>query len=298
MPSGAGHDAMKLHEVMPQAMLFVRGLNAGISHNPLETITNDDAELAVRGFQHLLEQLARSCMNRALDAQALRRQLDAWIDAHFDDEVRFLQELVRVPTDTPPGDNAPHAERTAALLRGVRLRRREAPGARGDGARRRPAVDHQPDRAAALRRRRAHRSRSTRTATSCRRATAGRTTRTAARSSTASCTAARPRSARATSRPTPSPCARSKSLRRCRSRGGVELHFTYDEEFGGELGPGWLLAQGLTQPDLLIAAGFSYQVVTAHNGCLQLEVTVHGRAAHAAYPDTGVDALQAAERAS
>ena len=58
MPSGAGHDAMKLHEVMPQAMLFLRGLNAGISHNPLESITNDDTELCVRAFQHLLEQLA------------------------------------------------------------------------------------------------------------------------------------------------------------------------------------------------------------------------------------------------
>lgn len=58
MPSGAGHDAMKLHEVMPQAMLFVRGLNAGISHNPLESSTNDDADLSVRAFQHVLEQLA------------------------------------------------------------------------------------------------------------------------------------------------------------------------------------------------------------------------------------------------
>ena len=58
MPSGAGHDAMKLHEVMPQAMLFQRGLNAGISHNPLESITNDDTELTVRAFAHLLEQLA------------------------------------------------------------------------------------------------------------------------------------------------------------------------------------------------------------------------------------------------
>ena len=57
MPSGAGHDAMKLHEVMPQAMLFMRGLNAGISHNPLEAITNDDAELCVRAFQNLLDQL-------------------------------------------------------------------------------------------------------------------------------------------------------------------------------------------------------------------------------------------------
>ena len=58
MPSGAGHDAMKMHEVMPQAMLFVRGLNAGISHNPLEETTNDDADLSVRAFQHLLDQLS------------------------------------------------------------------------------------------------------------------------------------------------------------------------------------------------------------------------------------------------
>ncbi len=58
MPSGAGHDAMKLHEAMPQAMLFMRGLNAGISHNPLESITNDDTDLCVRAFQNLLDQLA------------------------------------------------------------------------------------------------------------------------------------------------------------------------------------------------------------------------------------------------
>ena len=58
MPSGAGHDAMKLHEVMPQAMLFMRGLNSGISHNPLESITNHDTELVVQAFLHLLEELA------------------------------------------------------------------------------------------------------------------------------------------------------------------------------------------------------------------------------------------------
>jgi len=58
MPSGAGHDAMKLHEVMPQAMLFVRGGNSGISHNPLETISNDDAELCVQAFHQMLRQLA------------------------------------------------------------------------------------------------------------------------------------------------------------------------------------------------------------------------------------------------
>jgi N-carbamoyl-L-amino-acid hydrolase len=58
MPSGAGHDAMKLHEIMPQAMLFVRGLNSGISHNPLESTTSDDMQLAIEAFQHLLEQLS------------------------------------------------------------------------------------------------------------------------------------------------------------------------------------------------------------------------------------------------
>ncbi len=57
LPSGAGHDAMKLHEVMPQAMLFVRGENAGISHNPLESTTCDDMQLAVDAFSHLLHQL-------------------------------------------------------------------------------------------------------------------------------------------------------------------------------------------------------------------------------------------------
>jgi beta-ureidopropionase / N-carbamoyl-L-amino-acid hydrolase len=59
MPSGAGHDAMKLHEVMPQAMLFVRGQNAGISHNPLESTTSDDMQLAVQAFQALLDNLAQ-----------------------------------------------------------------------------------------------------------------------------------------------------------------------------------------------------------------------------------------------
>ncbi|MDZ4399673.1 2-oxo-4-hydroxy-4-carboxy-5-ureidoimidazoline decarboxylase [Hydrogenophaga sp.] len=63
MPSGAGHDAMKLHEVMPQAMLFVRGLNSGISHNPLESTTSDDIELCVNAFSHLLDQLASEHKN-------------------------------------------------------------------------------------------------------------------------------------------------------------------------------------------------------------------------------------------
>ena len=79
--------------------------------------------------------------------------------------------------------------------------------------------------------------------------------------------------------------------------GAVELHFTYDEEVGGHLGPRWLLEQGLTKPDLVLSAGFSYSVVTAHNGCLHLEVAVRGKSAHAARPDTGHDALAAATKA-
>jgi N-carbamoyl-L-amino-acid hydrolase len=61
MPSGAGHDAMKLHELMPQAMLFVRGENSGISHNPLESSTADDMDLAVKAFDHVLQQLSQDC---------------------------------------------------------------------------------------------------------------------------------------------------------------------------------------------------------------------------------------------
>ena len=77
-------------------------------------------------------------------------------------------------------------------------------------------------------------------------------------------------------------------------KGGVELHFTYDEEAGGAIGPGWLLAQGISRPDYAICAGFSYSVVSAHNGCLHLEVEVRGVSAHAAAPHTGRDALEAA----
>ena len=76
--------------------------------------------------------------------------------------------------------------------------------------------------------------------------------------------------------------------------GTIELHFTYDEEAGGEIGPKFLLDHGLTRPDFVVAAGFSYAIVNAHNGCLHLEVTVTGKQAHAAMPQTGIDALAAA----
>lgn len=76
--------------------------------------------------------------------------------------------------------------------------------------------------------------------------------------------------------------------------GGIELHFTYDEEAGGEIGPKWLLDQELSKATLAISAGFSYAITTAHNGVLHLEVVVRGRQAHAAMPSTGADALEAA----
>lgn len=218
--------------------------------------------------------------------------LDQWVADHFAEETAFLQQLVRVPTDTPPGNNAPHAERTAELLRAwgwevemhpvpaaeVRaagletltnliVRRRYGPGgptialnAHGDVVPPGEGWTHDPYGAEIV------------DGKMYGRATA------VSKCDFATYTHA-VRALEAVARPT---------------RGCIELHFTYDEEFGGELGPGWLLSHGLTKPDLMIAAGFSYQVVTAHNGCLQLEVTVQGDMAHAAIPDSGIDALQGA----
>ena len=218
-------------------------------------------------------------------------RLDAWIDAHFDEEVRFLQELVRVPTDTPPGNNAPHAERTAELLQGFGF---EAE---------RHAVPEDEVKAQGLQ--------SITNLIVRRRYGAGPTIALNAHGDVVPPGEGWTRDPYggevANGRIYGRAAAVSKSdfasftfaVRALESlqaalKGGVELHFTYDEEFGGELGPGWLLKKGLTRPDLLIAAGFSYEVVTAHNGCLQMEVTVHGKMAHAAIPHTGVDALQAA----
>ena len=220
------------------------------------------------------------------------QQLDAWIDQHFDEQVQFLQALVRVPTDTPPGNNAPHAERTAELITdyGFEAEKHAVPqaevqaygmesitnlivrrpygnggrtvalNAHGDVVPPGEGWSHDPYGAEIVDG-----------------AMYGRAT--AVSKSDFSTFTFAVRALEAVARPT---------------KGTIELHFTYDEEFGGLLGPGWLLEQGLTKPDLMIAAGFSYEVVTAHNGCLQMEVTVHGKMAHAAVPHTGVDALQGA----
>lgn len=217
-------------------------------------------------------------------------KLDVWIDAHFDEQVAFLQELIRVPTDTPPGNNTPHAERAAELLEqfglttekyvvpeaevhamglqsitNLLVRRTYGPGKTvllnahgdvvppGEGWTKDPYGGEIED---------------------------GMIYGRAAAVSKGDFTtyAFAVRALEAVAKPT---------------AGSVQLLFTYDEEFGGEVGPGWLLKKNIIHPDLMIAAGFSYQVITAHNGCLQMEVTVHGKMAHAAIPDSGVDALQA-----
>ena len=219
-------------------------------------------------------------------------RLDQWIDAHFDEQVAFLQSVLSVPTDTPPGNNTPHALHTAELLKkydmqaqphevpadvvqaaglesitNLIVKRQYAQGGRvlalnahgdvvppGDGWTYPPYAGEIHD---------------------------GKIYGRAA---------------------AVSKCDFSTYVFAVRAleslglplKGSIELQFTYDEEFGGELGPGWLLKNKLTQPDLAIAAGFSYQIITAHNGCLQLEVTVNGKMGHAAVPTSGVDALQAA----
>ncbi|WP_418316246.1 M20 family metallopeptidase [Piscinibacter sakaiensis] len=220
--------------------------------------------------------------------------LDAWIDAHFDDEVRFLQQLVQVPTDTPPGNNAPHAERTAELLKGF-----------GFDAERH-AVPADAVRAAGL-------ETITNLVVRRRFGDGGRTIGLNAHGDVVPPGEGWSHDPYGGEVVDGKLYGRAAAVSKCdfatyafalraleslqqRLHGTAELYFTYDEEFGGELGPGWLLEQGIVKPDLLIAAGFSYQVITGHNGCLQMEVTVHGKMGHAAVPDTGVDALQAANR--
>jgi len=207
-------------------------------------------------------------------------------------QTRFLAELVKRPSDNPPGDCAPHAEAAAALLEAL-----------GFAVERHPVPDALA-RASGM--------------VSCTNLIVRE--RFGADGPTIACNAhgdvvppgsgwttdpygAEIRDGRMFGRGV----AVSKSdfatyawallaAKRCgaRLRGAIELHFTYDEEVGGEIGPKWLLEQGLTKPDFAVCAGFSYGVTTAHNGCLHLEVEVTGKSGHAALPEKGDDALEAA----
>jgi len=220
-------------------------------------------------------------------------QLDAWIDAHFDEQVTFLQQLIQVPTDTPPGNNAPHAERAADLLDAMGL-----------------ATERHPVPAELVK------AEGLQTITNLivrRHYGAGRTIALNAHGDVVPPGEGWVHDPYGGEIDKGKIYGRASAVSKCDFstfafavraleslgvplHGNVELLFTYDEEFGGEVGPAWLLQNKLTQPDLMIAAGFSYQVVTAHNGCLQMEVTVHGKMAHAAIPDTGIDALQGATK--
>jgi acetylornithine deacetylase/succinyl-diaminopimelate desuccinylase-like protein len=221
-------------------------------------------------------------------------ELGRWIDAHHPEQIEFLREIVRVPSDTPPGDNAPAAEKAASLVSalGFTVERHPVPAdfLRGYGMKSitNLIVRHRFGAGGPTIALNAHgdvvppgegwtkppyegvvengRMYARGVAVS--------------KSDIATYTYA---------------LAALRALAQSGARldGAVELHFTYDEEFGGLAGPGFLLENRLTKPDYAIAASFSYAVVTAHNGCLQFEVTVHGKSGHGAMPETGRDAFRA-----
>jgi acetylornithine deacetylase/succinyl-diaminopimelate desuccinylase-like protein len=225
--------------------------------------------------------------------------LKSHVDAHFDAECAFLAELVKVPTDNPPGNCQAHAERAHALLQGLGFEVESHPvpaaalsavgmvsatnlivrvrfgaggpcialNAHGDVVPPGQGWTHDPYGAAIV-------DDPKHGPTMYGRGVA------VSKSDFATYTFAL-LALQALSRS-------GHSLNGC-----IELHFTYDEEVGGDIGPRLLLEAGLTRPDLAISAGFSYAVTTAHNGCLHLEVTVRGRQGHAAMPESGVDALVA-----
>jgi len=227
-------------------------------------------------------------------SKEIRDKLTGWIDTHFDEQVAFLQQVVQIPTDTPPGNNAPHADAVAHMVEafGWTAEKHAVPA--------QAVHDYGMESITNLIIRRPY-------------AAGGPTIALNAHGDVV------PPGEGWTKPPygaviedgymygratAVSKCDFSTFIFAVRAleamgvplKGGLELHFTYDEEFGGLLGPGWLLEQKLTKPDFVIAAGFTYNIVTAHNACLQFEITVHGKSGHGAMPETGHDALQAATR--
>ena len=213
------------------------------------------------------------------------------IDEAFEDQIRFLAAAVRQPSDNPPGDCAPHARAMAAALEALGL-----------------AVERHAPPADMVR---AHGMASAVNLIVRERFGPGPTIALSAHGDvvppgegwTADPYGAQVRAGALYGRG----AAVSKSdfatyafallaLKRTKVplAGTVELHFTYDEEAGGALGPEWLLARNIVRPDAVIYAGFSYAIATAHKGCLHLELVIRGRSAHAAEPWRGADALEAA----
>lgn len=217
--------------------------------------------------------------------------LAALVTALHPEQVQFLAELVKVPSDNPPGDTLPHAQKTAALLeaRGFTVERHPVPqdlvSANGMISAENLVIRHTfgPGPVVALN---AHGdvvapgegwSHDPYSADIVDGVMYGRGV--AVSKSDFATYAFALEALKQSGLPL---------------AGTIELHLTYDEEAGGGIGPKWLLETGVSKPDYAVSAAFSYQVVTHHNGCLHLEITVRGRSAHAARPDTGVDALEAA----
>jgi acetylornithine deacetylase/succinyl-diaminopimelate desuccinylase-like protein len=225
--------------------------------------------------------------------EELREKIAAFCEREHAAQVRLLAELVKVPSDNPPGDCAPHAECAAALLEELGLT-----------VERHPVPDDLV---------RANGMVSAINLIVRERFGAGPTVALNAHGDvvppgegwTADPYGAEIRQGWmygrgvAVSKSDFATYAHAllalKSLARPLA-GTVELHLTYDEEAGGAIGPKWLLECGITKPDFAISAGFSYGIVTAHNGCLHLELLITGKSAHAARPETGHDALEAATR--
>jgi succinyl-diaminopimelate desuccinylase len=223
-----------------------------------------------------------------------RDTLRQYIDAHFDEQVLMLTQLVQCPSDNPPGNCAPHAELTARLLAGMDFEVEVHPvppdfaAAQGMHSVSNVIVRHRfgDGPTVALN---AH----------------GDVVPPGGGWSTD------PyggevrdgwlygRGAAVSKSDFTTYAFALRALKQLQAQGTplagtVELHLTYDEETGGMTGPGWILSQGLSKPDYVLSAAFSHHVIVAHNGCLHLEVTLRGKSAHAARPDTGVDAIEAA----
>ncbi|MBM3356438.1 MAG: M20/M25/M40 family metallo-hydrolase [Betaproteobacteria bacterium] len=228
---------------------------------------------------------------RAEDSARARDGIRRFLASRREEQARFLAALVRIPSDNPPGDCHPHAEKTAALLEqlGFKVERYPVPealvrengmvsatnlvvrerfgegpviacNAHGDVVP--PGLGWSTDPYGA----------EVRDGHMYGRGVA------VSKSDFATYAYA------------------LLALRQsgARLRGCVELHFTYDEEAGGAIGPKRLIEERITKPDFAICAGFAYGVTTAHNGCLHLEVEVTGKSGHAADPEKGHDALEAA----
>ncbi len=219
------------------------------------------------------------------------RTIEEYLAAQRDHQTRFLAELVKVPSDNPPGDCAPHAKRAAELLEGLGF-----------------TVERHPVPVDAVR---ANGMISATNLVVRERFGPGPTIELNAHGDVVPPGLGWTREPYAATIEDGFMYGRGVAVSKsdfatygyallalkasgAKLAGTVELHLTYDEEVGGNIGPAWLLAQGISRPDFAISAGFSYGITTAHNGCLHLEVEIVGKSAHAARPDTGVDALEAA----